>query len=29
MNDVKEFEDYKAEKKPGSVSINQKKMKDM
>ena len=25
MNDVKGFEDYKAEKKPGSVSINQKK----
>ena len=27
MNDVKGFEDYKAEKKPGSVSINQKKMR--
>ena len=25
MNDVKGFEDYKAEKQPGSVSINQKK----
>ena len=25
MNDVKGFEDYKAEKHPGSVSINQKK----
>ena len=27
MNNVKGFEDYKAEKKPGSVSINQKKMR--
>ena len=27
MNDVKEFEDYKAEKQPGSVSINHKKMR--
>ena len=27
MNDVKGFEDYKAKKKPGSVSINQKKMR--
>ena len=27
MNDVKGFEDYKAEKQPGSVSINQKKMR--
>ena len=27
MNDVKGFEDYKAEKKPGSVSINKKKMR--
>ena len=27
MNDVKGFEDYKAEKEPGSVSINQKKMR--
>ena len=25
MNDAKGFEDYKAEKQPGSVSINQKK----
>ena len=25
MNDFKGFEDYKAEKQPGSVSINQKK----
>ena len=25
MNDVTGFEDYKAEKQPGSVSINQKK----
>ena len=25
MNDVKGFEDYKAEKQPGIVSINQKK----
>ena len=25
MNDVKGFEDYKAEKQPGSVSINQTK----
>ena len=27
MNDVKGFQDYKAEKKPGTVSINQKKMR--
>ena len=27
MNDVKGFEDYKAEKQPGSVSINQKKVR--
>ena len=27
MNDVKRFEDYKAEKQPGSVSINQKNMR--
>ena len=27
MNDVKGFEDYKAEKQPGSVSINQKNMR--
>ena len=27
MNDVKEFEDYKAEKQPGSVSINKKNEK--
>ena len=27
MNDVKGFEDYKAEKQPGSVSINQKKIR--
>ena len=27
MNDVKGFEDYKAEKQPGSVSINQKNEK--
>ena len=27
MNDVKGFEDYKAEKEPGSVSPNQKKMR--
>ena len=27
MNDVKGFEDYKAEKQAGSVSINQKKKK--
>ena len=27
MNDVKGFEDYKAEKNPGSVSINQQKMR--
>ena len=27
MNDVKGFEDYKAEKQPGSVSTNQKKMR--
>ena len=26
MNDAKGFEDYKAEKQPGSVSINQKKI---
>ena len=25
MNNVKGFEDYKAEKKPGSVSLNQQK----
>ena len=27
MNDVKGFEDYKAEKQPGHVSINQKTMR--
>ena len=27
MKDVKGFEDYKAEKQPGSVSINHKKMR--
>ena len=27
MNDVKGFEDYKAEKEPGSVSPNQKNMR--
>ena len=27
MNNVKGFEDYKVEKKPGSVSPNQKKMR--
>ena len=28
MNYVKGFEDYKAKKEPGSVSINQKKRKN-
>ena len=28
MNDVKGFEDYKSEKQPGSVFINQKKKKN-
>ena len=27
MNNVEGFENYKAEKKPGSVSTNQKKMR--